>query len=110
VLASRHRGHSHVGQPMSAPIDSVISMIARFAVTTRVIDLYLTCAKFVTTPQYAPRLRERLKVERQLASDAEDRGWDREVDRHHRIADRIRVLLTEFGEPGGPPGAAPGSE
>ena len=23
-------------------------------------DLYLTCAKFVTTPQYAPRLRERL--------------------------------------------------
>ena len=25
-------------------------------------DLYLTCAKFVTTPQYAPRLRERLCV------------------------------------------------
>ena len=29
-------------------------------------DLYLTCAKFVTTPQYAPRLRERLCLEGQL--------------------------------------------
>ncbi|MDH6709154.1 integrase [Kitasatospora sp. MAA19] len=33
-------------------------------------DLYLSCAKFVTTPQYAPRLRERLCTERQLITDA----------------------------------------
>jgi hypothetical protein len=25
-------------------------------------DLYLSCAKFVTTPEYAPQLRERLSV------------------------------------------------
>jgi integrase len=62
-------------------------------------DLYLTCAKFVTTPQYAPRLRERLCVEHQLAADAEDRGWQREADRHQRIVDRIRGLLAELGEP-----------
>ena len=62
-------------------------------------DLYLTCAKFVTTPQYAPRLRDRLCLERQLADDAEDRGWEREVDRHQRIADRIGGLLDELGEP-----------
>jgi integrase len=61
-------------------------------------DLYLSCAKFVTTPQYAPRLRERLCVERQLAADAEARGWEREVDRHQRIADRIVGLLDELGE------------
>jgi hypothetical protein len=67
-------------------------------------DLYLTWAKFVTTPQYAPRLRERLKVERQLASDAEERGWDREIDRHQGIADRIICLLGELGEPRGMPG------
>jgi len=73
-------------------------------------DLYLTCAKFVTTPQYVPRLRERLKVERQLASDAEDRGWGRELDRHQRIAGRVRALLTELGEPGDSPEAAPGNE
>jgi hypothetical protein len=62
-------------------------------------DLYLTCAKFVTTPQYAPRLRERLCLEQQLAGDAQIRGWDREVDRHQRTTDRIRNLLSELGEP-----------
>ena len=56
-------------------------------------DLYLTCAKFVTTPQYAPRLRERLCLEHQLAADAGERGWQREVERHQRIVDRIRGLL-----------------
>src|ERR1700731_2175636 len=41
-------------------------------------DLYLTCAKFVTTPDYAPRLRARLCLERQLADDADAGAWDRE--------------------------------
>jgi integrase len=62
-------------------------------------DLYLSCAKFVTTPDYAPRLRERLTTEEQLIADARERGWPREVERHQRIADRIRYLLTELGEP-----------
>jgi hypothetical protein len=61
-------------------------------------DLYLTCAKFVTTPQYAPRLRERLCLERQLADDAREHGWEREIDRHRRTADRISSLLAELGE------------
>ncbi|MET8630168.1 hypothetical protein ABZW30_41745 [Kitasatospora sp. NPDC004669] len=62
-------------------------------------DLYLNCAKFITTPQYAPRLRERLCVEQQLVIDAETRGWDREVERHQRTVDRIRGLLDDRGEP-----------
>ncbi len=66
-------------------------------------DLYLTCAKFVTTPQYAPRLRERLCLERQLADDARERGWEREVDRHQRVAERIRSLLSDLGDPCAPP-------
>jgi hypothetical protein len=61
-------------------------------------DLYLTCAKFVTTPHYAPRLRERLRLDCELAADARQRGWDREIDRHQRIADRVRAPLTELGE------------
>jgi hypothetical protein len=28
-----------------------------------------------------------------------ERGWEREVDRHQRAADRIRDLLSELGEP-----------
>jgi integrase len=61
-------------------------------------DLALTCAKFVTTPAYAPRLRARRLVERTLADDATERGWPREVERHHRVAQRIEHLLTELGE------------
>jgi len=61
-------------------------------------DLYLNCAKFVTTPQYAPRLRERLDVERQLVADARERGWDREVERHQRITERLLRLLRDLGE------------
>ncbi|MER7754888.1 tyrosine-type recombinase/integrase [Kitasatospora sp. NPDC097643] len=62
-------------------------------------DLYLSCAKFVTTPRYVPRLRERLCTERQLITDARDRGWEREIERHQRIADRITSLLDDLGEP-----------
>jgi hypothetical protein len=62
-------------------------------------ELYLTCAKFVTTPVYAPRLRRRRQVELTLAADAEARGWSREVERHRATATRLEQLLTELGEP-----------
>jgi len=62
-------------------------------------DLYLTCAKFVTTPAYAPRLRERRRVELALATDAGTRGWSREVERHCGTARRIEQLLADLGEP-----------
>jgi hypothetical protein len=62
--------------------------------------LYLTCAKFVTTAQYAPRLRERLCLEEQLADDARERGWEREPHCHQRVVERIHGLLAELGEPG----------
>jgi hypothetical protein len=61
-------------------------------------DLYLRCSKFLTTSEYAPRLRARLTCERQLAQDAVERGWPREVERHHAIADRIRSLLADLDE------------
>lgn len=62
-------------------------------------DLYLTCAKFVTTPEYAPRLRARREVEQTLARDAAERGWDREVERHRCTSERIERLLTDLGQP-----------
>ena len=61
-------------------------------------DLYLTCTKFVTTPEYAPRLRARLEVEQQLVQDADERGRTREAERHTAIARRLRRLLTDLGE------------
>ena len=62
-------------------------------------DLYLSCAKFVTTLAYAPRLRERHKVELALAEDARNRGWPHEVERHCAIAARVARLLVDLGEP-----------
>ncbi|WP_433714999.1 hypothetical protein ACQP2U_13790 [Nocardia sp. CA-084685] len=37
-------------------------------------DLYLTCTKFLTTTEYAPRLKDRLCLEHTLAEDATDCG------------------------------------
>jgi len=62
-------------------------------------DLYLNCAKFVTTPEYAPRLRRRRKQELDLIEDAQRRGWDKEVERHRCTVNRVDQLLKELGEP-----------
>lgn len=62
-------------------------------------DLYLSCAKFVTTPEYAPRLRERRAKQVLLVADARDRGFAREVERHQCTIRRIDELLCEMGEP-----------
>jgi hypothetical protein len=61
-------------------------------------DLYLTCAKFVTTPEYAPRLRERREREIALAEEARKRGFTREEERHECTRQRIEQLLAELGE------------
>ena len=62
-------------------------------------DLYLNCAKFVTTREYAPRLRARWRREQELAADAAARGWERERERHTCAAKRVEQLLAELGEP-----------
>jgi integrase len=69
-------------------------------------DLYLTCAKFVTSPEYAPRLRRRRKREMELVEDAVSRGWQREVERHQCTIRRLEQLLTDLGEPIDGPAAA----
>lgn len=62
-------------------------------------DLYLNCAKFVTTPEYAPRLRRRRKNELALIDDAISRGWEKEVERHRCSIKRIEQLLQDLEEP-----------
>lgn len=62
-------------------------------------ELYLTCAKFFTTTEHAPRLRRRWHREQQLIEDATDRGWPREAERHQALAQRCLDLLAELGEP-----------
>lgn len=62
-------------------------------------DLYLNCAKFVTTKEYAPRLRARKDTEFELIDDAVYHGWERELERHRCTVRRIDQLLAELGEP-----------
>lgn len=62
-------------------------------------DLYLTCAKFVTSPEYAPRLRRRRRIEQELVEDARTQGWQREMERHQCTIRRLEQLLTDLGEP-----------
>ena len=62
-------------------------------------DLYLTCAKFVTSPEYAPRRRRRRRIEQELVEDATAHGWQREVERHQCTVRRLEQLLTDLGEP-----------
>jgi len=62
-------------------------------------DLYLSCAKFVTTRAYAPRLRRRRRIEQELVEDAVAHGWQREVERHQGTIRRLEQLLNDLGEP-----------
>ena len=61
-------------------------------------DSYLSCSRFVTTPAYALRLRERHRLELTLAEDAGVRSWGHEVERHCAVARRIEQLLTDLRE------------
>jgi len=62
-------------------------------------DLVLSCSKFLTTSEYAPRLHTRLAVEKQLIQDATARGWQREIERHTATHHRIEQLLRDLDEP-----------
>jgi hypothetical protein len=42
-------------------------------------------------------------LERELADDAREHGWEQEADRHQPVAGRIRSLLSDLGEPCAPP-------
>ena len=59
-------------------------------------DLVLTCSKFLTTSDYAPRLRPRLEVEQQAIDDATARGWPREIERHEATKRRLQQLLHDL--------------
>ena len=65
-------------------------------------DLVLNCPKFLTTSEYAPRLRARIHREDELIADARQRGWEREVERHQATQRRIHQLLADLSEPASP--------
>lgn len=69
-------------------------------------DLVLTCPKFLTSSEYTPRIRARLRTEDELIDDAERRGWSREVERHQATKRRLQQLLADLDETSGEPTSA----
>lgn len=61
-------------------------------------ELMLSCPKFLTATEYVPKLRTRLEREEELITDAQVRGWPREVERHQATQRRIRQLLADLSD------------
>jgi len=59
-------------------------------------DLVLTCSKFLSTSNCAPRLRARLDVEQQLIDDVITRSWPREIERHEATKRRLEQLVHDL--------------
>ena len=52
--------------------------------------------EFLTTSDYAPRLRARIDVEQQLIDDAAARSWPREIERHAATKRRLEQLIHDL--------------
>lgn len=60
-------------------------------------DACYFCPKYVTTKEHIPLLQQKYETELQLIDDAEQRGWDREMARHKRVAERVKEILSDLG-------------
>jgi integrase len=62
-------------------------------------DLYIYCSRFITSRERAPRLRQRRRVELNMAEAALSGGNLDEAERHRRYASRFEQCLIDLGEP-----------
>ncbi len=60
-------------------------------------DACYFCPKFVTTKEHLPKLLEKYKIELQLIKDAQERGWQKEIDRHTNVAQRVKQIVRDLG-------------
>ena len=93
ATARRRADHSSTAKRSSWPLPSVPQE------GPCECDLYLTCAKFVTAREYAPRLRSRRRRGLELVEDAAIHGWAKDVERHRCTVRRLEQLLAELDEP-----------
>ncbi|WP_032112955.1 hypothetical protein [Candidatus Paracaedibacter symbiosus] len=43
------------------------------------------------------RLLEKYQIELQLIKDAQERGWQKEIDRHTNVAQRVKQIIRDLG-------------
>ncbi len=51
------------------------------------------CDNYVPAPEFAPALQDQLADVHTLRDDADQRGWNSEVDRHQQLIDRLQTHL-----------------
>jgi hypothetical protein len=51
------------------------------------------CDNFVPAPEFAPALADQLADVKALRTDAQQRGWTSEVERHSRVIQRLQEHL-----------------
>jgi len=60
-------------------------------------DACYFCPKFVTTQNHLPTLIDKYNTELKLIEDAENRGWEREIERHTHVMQRVKRLIQDLG-------------
>lgn len=60
-------------------------------------DACYFCPKFVTTEEHLSKLIEKYQIELQLIKDAQERGWQKEIDRHTNVAQRVQQIVRDLG-------------
>lgn len=61
-------------------------------------DACYFCPKFVTTKSHLPQLKEKHAVELKLIEDAKSRSWEKEVERHTNVAQRVKQIIRDLDE------------
>jgi Phage integrase family len=51
------------------------------------------CDNYIPAPEFAPALQDQLTDVRSLRTDAEQRGWTSEINRHQQLIDRLQTHL-----------------
>jgi len=51
------------------------------------------CDNYIPAPEFAPALQDQLADVHTLRDDADQRGWNTEVDRHQQLIDRLQTHL-----------------
>ncbi len=51
------------------------------------------CDNYIPAPEFGPALQGQLADVHTLCDDAEQRGWDAEVNRHQQLIERLQIHL-----------------
>jgi hypothetical protein len=57
------------------------------------VNICEQCDNFVPAPEFAPALADQLADVQALHTDAAQRGWTSEVERHSRVIERLQEHL-----------------